>query len=63
MPCTCAPCISDMDVEAESGLGGRLERLVTLGVPFGGNGKAPMLGDFRTVLPGVGILEAGDALS
>jgi hypothetical protein len=47
--------ISDVDVDAESGLGGRLLTLET----FGGAGKAPILVVFRRVLPGVGNAEVG----
>lgn len=52
--------ISDSDVEAERGLGGRLEtRVLTL--LFGGSGNAPMLVVLRIVLPGAEIPEAGEA--
>ena len=45
-----------MDVDAESGLGGRL---LTLKLEFGGAGKEPMLVVLRTVLPGVGSADVG----
>jgi len=45
------PLRSDNEVDAESGLGGKLG---TLGLLFGGSGKAPMLVVLRIVLPGVG---------
>ncbi len=47
--------MSDVEVEVESGLGGRLLFRAILG----GAGKAPMLVVFRTVLPGVGRAEIG----
>ena len=48
--------MSDVEVEAESGLGGRL---LTRGLGFGGLEKAPILVVFRTALPGVGNAEEG----
>ena len=45
-------------VEVDRGLGGRL---LTRVLPLGGGGKLPMLLVLRTVLPGVGIAEDGDA--
>jgi hypothetical protein len=49
---------SDVDVEVDNGLGGRL---FTLGLAFGGGGKAPMLVVLRTAFAGVGITEeSGD---
>ena len=51
--CT-SPLISDVDVDAERGLGGRL---FTRGLLLGGAGKAPMLVVLRTLFPGVGNAE------
>jgi hypothetical protein len=47
-----APLASDVEVEVERGLGGRL---LPRTAPLGGSGKAPMLVVFRIVFPGVGI--------
>jgi hypothetical protein len=51
-----SPLRSDVDVDVESGLGGRL---LTLAL-FGGTGNAPTLVGLRRVLPGVGSEDAGD---
>jgi hypothetical protein len=48
--------ISEVDVDADSGLGGRL---LTLVLTFGGAGNDPMLVVFRIVLPGVGSADPG----
>lgn len=45
------PWDSEGVVDADSGLGGRLE---TRGVPLGGTGKAPILVVFLSVFPGLG---------
>ena len=50
------PLISEVDVDADSGLGGKL---FTLGLAFGGAGSDPTLVVFRTVLPGVGSADPG----
>ena len=51
------PLTSDVEVDAESGLGGKL---FTRGLVFGGAGKAPILVVFRRVFPGVGRADAAD---
>lgn len=48
--------MSDVDVDVERGLGGRL---LTRGFGLGGAGNAPMLVVLRTDLPGVGIADEG----
>lgn len=48
------PLMSEVDVDADSGLGGKL---LTRGLALGGGGNAPMLVVLRTVLPGVGRAE------
>jgi hypothetical protein len=46
---------SDVEVDVDNGLGGRL---LTLAI-FGGGGKAPILVVFRMVFPGVGSADEG----
>ena len=53
------PLTSDVDVDADNGLGGRL---FTLGGTFGGAGKAPILVVLRTLFPGVGSADDGAEL-
>ena len=47
--------MSDVDVDADNGLGGRLFTRAILG----GAGKAPILVVLRRVFPGVGIADDG----
>lgn len=51
-----SPLTSDVDVDADSGLGGRL---LTLGLAFGGAGNEPTLVVFRILFPGVGSADVG----